>query len=156
MSVTIKTDRARVAARIKAGEMAMVSAVTEQALSDCNRYAPQDCNILRASAAVNTELRNKYPIKKKLPRKNWRFWTQQKEVTSKKGALYGTSRMRRSVTLLAIRATTRTSTPPLCGARSPTMPTAKNGIRSHRRNLKKEWGNNFYITQNTLCKGDLL
>ena len=69
MSVTIKTDRARVAARIKAGEMAMVSAVTEQALSDCNRYAPQDCNILRASAAVNTELRNKYPIKKKTPEK---------------------------------------------------------------------------------------
>ena len=69
MGVKVTTDRARVAARIKAGTAFMIQAVTEQALSDCNRYAPQDCNILRASAAVNTELRNKYPIKKKTPEK---------------------------------------------------------------------------------------
>ncbi len=42
MAVKISIDRSRVAARIKAGKMAMVSAVTEQALSDCNYFAKRD------------------------------------------------------------------------------------------------------------------
>ena len=67
MHVTVKTDRARIRARIKAGISYMLPIVTENVLSDCNRYAPQDCNILRASAAVNTEIRDKYPIKEKTP-----------------------------------------------------------------------------------------
>ena len=36
MSVKISIDRSRVAARIKAGKMDMVAAVSEHALSDCN------------------------------------------------------------------------------------------------------------------------
>lgn len=69
MSVTIKIDRARVAARIKAGTAAMIAAVTEQVLSDCNEYAPQDHNVLRASAAINTSLESKYPIAKEATEK---------------------------------------------------------------------------------------
>ena len=42
MAVKISIDRSRVAARIKAGKMAMVSAVAEQALSDCNYFAKRD------------------------------------------------------------------------------------------------------------------
>ena len=69
MSVKVTTDRARVAARIKAGKKSMLAILTEQVLSDCNRYAPQDCNILRASAAVNTGLQEKYPVKEGTPEK---------------------------------------------------------------------------------------
>ena len=71
--VTIKTERAKILARIKAAEKTMIQAVTEQALSDCNRYAPQDCNVLRASAAVNTEIRNKYPIREHTPQEKLAF-----------------------------------------------------------------------------------
>lgn len=68
MQVTVKTDRARIRARVKAGISYILPIITEKVLSDCNRYAPQDCNILRCSAAVNTEIRDKYPIKENTPK----------------------------------------------------------------------------------------
>lgn len=57
MAVTIKTDRARIAARIKAGARKMVFAVSEQALSDCNEFVRVDQGQLRNSSytASDTE-----------------------------------------------------------------------------------------------------
>ena len=66
VKVTVTLDRSRVKARIKAGVDNMIPAVTEQALADCNYFAPQDQNILRASAAINTSLAAKYQPKKDL------------------------------------------------------------------------------------------
>lgn len=58
--VTVKINHGRVAAKIKAGAGAMIVAVTEQVLADCQEYVPQDQNVLRASAAVNTSVSSKY------------------------------------------------------------------------------------------------
>ena len=58
MAVKISIDRSRVAARIKAGKMAMVSAVAEQALSDCNYFAKRDQGTLIESSQTASDLEN--------------------------------------------------------------------------------------------------
>lgn len=56
MGVKVTTDRARVAARIKAGMAAMIPAVAEQALSDCNYYARKDQGTLIQSSETASDL----------------------------------------------------------------------------------------------------
>ena len=56
--VTVTIDRSRVAARIKAGKMAMVSAVAEQALSDCNYFAKRDQGTLIESSQTASDIEN--------------------------------------------------------------------------------------------------
>ena len=56
--VTVTIDRSRVEARIKAGKMAMVSAVAEQALSDCNYFAKRDQGTLIESSQTASDLEN--------------------------------------------------------------------------------------------------
>ena len=56
--VTVTIDRSRVAARIKAGKMAMVSAVAEQALSDCNYFAKRDQGTLIESSQTASDVEN--------------------------------------------------------------------------------------------------
>ena len=56
--VTVTIDRSRVAARIKAGKMAMVSAVAEQALSDCNYFAKRGQGTLIESSQTASDLEN--------------------------------------------------------------------------------------------------
>ena len=63
MAVKIKMDKSAVVGRIKAGKAAMIPAVAEQALADCNYFARQDQNILRASAATNSNISGEYPPK---------------------------------------------------------------------------------------------
>lgn len=58
MAVKISIDRSRVAARIKAGKMAMVAAVAEQALSDCNYFAKRDQGTLIESSQTASDLEN--------------------------------------------------------------------------------------------------
>ena len=58
MAVKISIDRSRVAARIKAGEMAMVAAVAEQALADCNYFAKRDQGTLIESSQTASDLEN--------------------------------------------------------------------------------------------------
>ncbi len=58
MAVKISIDRSRVAARIKAGKMAMVSAVAEQALSDCNYFAKRDQGTLIESSQTASDIEN--------------------------------------------------------------------------------------------------
>ena len=58
MAVKISIDRSRVAARIKAGKMAMVSAVAEQALSDCNYFAKRDQGTLIESSQTASDVEN--------------------------------------------------------------------------------------------------
>ena len=56
--VTVTIDRSRVAARIKAGKMAMVSAVAEQALPDCNYFAKRDQGTLIESSQTASDVEN--------------------------------------------------------------------------------------------------
>ena len=56
MAVKISIDRSRVAARIKAGSAAMVRAVSEQALSDCNYFAKRDQGTLIESSQTASDL----------------------------------------------------------------------------------------------------
>ena len=56
MAVKISIDRSRVAARIKAGKNAMVHAVAEQALSDCNYFARKDQGTLIQSSETASDL----------------------------------------------------------------------------------------------------
>ena len=65
--VTITTNRAQIAARIKAGVEKMIPAVTEQVLADCQEFVPQDQNVLRATAAINTSYASKFQPDKDLP-----------------------------------------------------------------------------------------
>lgn len=58
MAVTIKTDRARIAARIKAGTRRMIYEVTEQAKSDCNEYCKYDQGQLRESVETASDFEN--------------------------------------------------------------------------------------------------
>ena len=58
MAVKISIDRSRVEARIKAGKMAMVSAVAEQALSDCNYFAKRDQGTLIESSQTASDVEN--------------------------------------------------------------------------------------------------
>ena len=58
MAVKISIDRSRVAARIKAGKMAMVSAVAEQALADCNYFAKRDQGTLIESSQTASDIEN--------------------------------------------------------------------------------------------------
>ena len=54
--VTVTIDRSRVEARIKAGKMAMVSAVAEQALADCNYFAKRDQGTLIESSQTASDI----------------------------------------------------------------------------------------------------
>ena len=65
MRITI--NKAAIMARVEAGKAYMIPAVGEQALADCQEYVPQDQNVLRATAAINTSLSGRYKPDKKLP-----------------------------------------------------------------------------------------
>ena len=54
----ISIDRSRVAARIKAGRMAMVSAVAAKALSDCTSFARRDQATLIGRSQTARDLEN--------------------------------------------------------------------------------------------------
>ena len=58
MGATLSMDRSRVAARIKAGKMAMVSAAAEQALSHCNYFAKRDQGTLIESSQTASDIEN--------------------------------------------------------------------------------------------------
>lgn len=58
MAVKVTTDRARVAARIKAGTAAMIRTVSEQALSDCNYFAKRDQGTLIESSQTASDVEN--------------------------------------------------------------------------------------------------
>lgn len=57
MSVTIKTDRARIRARINAGIASAIPAVAEQALSDCNEYCRVDQGQLKESSQTASDVK---------------------------------------------------------------------------------------------------
>ena len=57
MSVTIKTDRARIAARINAGIASAIPAVAEQALADCNEYCRVDQGQLKESSQTASDVK---------------------------------------------------------------------------------------------------
>ena len=54
--VSITIDRARIAARIKAGVEQMIPAVSEQALADCNYFAREDTRGMIASSETASDL----------------------------------------------------------------------------------------------------
>ena len=58
MSVTIKTDRARISARIKSGIASAIPAVSEQALADCNEYCRLDQGQLRESSETASDVKS--------------------------------------------------------------------------------------------------
>ena len=57
LSVTIKTDRARIAARINAGIASAIPAVSEQALADCNEYCRVDQGQLKESSQTASDVK---------------------------------------------------------------------------------------------------
>lgn len=63
IKIKVQTNTADIIAKIQAGKAAMIPAVAEQALADCNYFARQDQNILRASAATNSNISGEYPPK---------------------------------------------------------------------------------------------
>lgn len=58
MAVKIKMDKSAVVGRIKAGKAAMVPAVAEQALADCNYFARRDQGTLIQSSETASDLKN--------------------------------------------------------------------------------------------------
>lgn len=55
--VTITTNKAKIAARIKAGVENMIPAVAEQALADCNYFAREDTRGMIASSETASDLK---------------------------------------------------------------------------------------------------
>ncbi|MDY3693007.1 MAG: minor capsid protein [Dysosmobacter sp.] len=57
MGVKVTTDRARVAARIKAGAEHMIQMVAEGALTDCNEYCRIDQGQLKESSETASDVK---------------------------------------------------------------------------------------------------
>lgn len=67
MSIKITINKAQILAKVQAAEKEMIPIVGEQILADCQEFVPQDQNVLRATAAINTSLSGKYKADKELP-----------------------------------------------------------------------------------------
>lgn len=57
MAVKIKMDKSSVIGRIKAGKAAMIPAVAEQALADCNYFARRDQGTMIESSETASDLK---------------------------------------------------------------------------------------------------